>query len=110
MAGCASTSTPQLRVSEIARVWNELPLFADDRSLGAALLGRERACEWKSLAALYERQGLPKIDEVMGGRYVPAVKAFFDRTYGLDGPASPVPAAPDGIERPEAWKRSKRRV
>jgi hypothetical protein len=88
--------------------WDKLPLFADETAIGAAVLGPKRACEWKALAALYERQGLPKIDEVMGGRYVPAVKAFFDRAYGLD--ASLVPAAPDGIERPEAWKKSKRQA
>jgi hypothetical protein len=90
--------------------WDKLPLFADEPSIGAAVLGPGRAAEWKALAAVYERQGLPKIDEVMGGRYVPAVKAFFDRVYGLDGTASLVPAAPDGIERPEAWKKSKRRA
>lgn len=84
-----------------------LPLFADDAAIGLALLGPARACEWKALAPLYERQGLPKIDKVMGGRYVPAVKAFFDQQYNL----SPlVPAAPDGIERPEAWKSRKQQV
>jgi hypothetical protein len=88
---------------------DKLPLFADEDAIGAAVLGPKRACEWRALAALYERQGLPKIDEVMGGRYVPAVKAFFDHIYGLYG-ASVVPAAPDGIERPETWKRSKRRA
>jgi hypothetical protein len=93
-----------------AHEWDKLPLFADEPSIGAAVLGPRRACEWTALAALYERQGLPKIDEVMGGRYMPAVKAFFDRVYGLNGTAGPIPAAPDGIERPGAWKRSKRRV
>ena len=78
----------------------QLPLFADDASIGVVLLGKERACEWKQIVPLYERLGLPKIDEVMGGRYVPAVKAFFDRQYGL---VTLVPGAPDGIERPEAW-------
>lgn len=83
----------------------ELPLFADDAAIGRALLG-DRACEWKALAGLYERQGFPKIDALMGGRYVPAVRAFFDREYGL---SSLVPAAPDGTERPEAWTSQKRR-
>ncbi len=86
---------------------DKLPLFAGEAELGAALLGEKRACEWKALAPLYERQGLPTIDEVMGGRYVPAVKAFFDKQYGL---TPLVPAAPDGIERPEAWKSQKRRA
>jgi hypothetical protein len=90
--------------------WDKLPLFADESSIAAAVLGPGRACEWAALAALYERQGLPKIDEVTGARYVPAVKAFFDCLYGLNGTARVIPAAPDGIERPETWKRSKGRA
>jgi hypothetical protein len=79
-----------------------LPLFADDAAIGAALLGPARACEWKSLAPLYERRGLTKIDAVMGGRYVPAVKAFFDAENGIV--SRPV-AAPDGVENPAAWQK-----
>jgi hypothetical protein len=78
-----------------------LPLFASDAEIGAALLGSKRASEWKALAPLYERQGFPKIDPIMGGRYVPAIMAFFDKQYGI---ATLVPAAPDGIDRPETWK------
>ena len=77
-----------------------LPLFASDAEVGAALLGSKRACEWKGLAPLYERQGLPKIDPVIGGRYVPAIKAFFDKQYGI----ATLPTAQDGIDRPETWK------
>jgi hypothetical protein len=78
----------------------ELPLFASDAEIGAALLGSKRACEWKGLAPLYERQGFPKIDPVIGGRYVPAIKAFFDKQYGI----ATLPTVPDGIDRPETWK------
>ena len=79
----------------------QLPLFANDREIGAALLGFERACEWKALAPLYERKGFPKIDPIMGGRYVPAIKAFFDYQYGL---GSIIPTASDGTDRPDTWK------
>jgi hypothetical protein len=61
----------------------DLPLFASDAELGVALLGRARAAVWSSLVPSFEREGLPKNDPLMGGRYVPAVKAFFDRQYGL---------------------------
>ena len=88
------------------RPFDNLPLFADEASIGAALLGPSRAPEWRTVAALLEARGLPKIDALMGGRYVPAVRAFFDRDYGLAG-ASPL--APDGAEDLGAWK-SKRRV
>jgi hypothetical protein len=70
-----------------------LPLFASDAEIGAALLGSKRASEWKVLAPLYERQGFPKIDPVMGDRYVPAIKAFFDKQYGVATLVSAAPAA-----------------
>lgn len=84
-----------------------LPLFADDAAIGLALLGAGRANEWRSLAPLYERRGMPKVDEVMGGRYVPAIRAFFDREYGL---ATATPTAPDGVERPGSWNMRGARV
>jgi hypothetical protein len=86
---------------------DDLPMFADDLAIGQALLGTVRAAEWPSLVPLYEREGFPRIDPVMGGRYVPAVKAFFDRQYGLTQVAS---TARDGIERPEKWNAPKRRA
>jgi hypothetical protein len=86
-----------------------LPLFADDKALGAVLLGSSRTAEWCQLAPLLEARGMPKIDPLMGGRYVPAVKAFFDRVYGLDnGPAKPI--VPDGVEDLGAWKQKSRRL
>jgi hypothetical protein len=84
---------------------DDLPLFADDQVLGSALLGLRRAGEWTNIVPIYERRGFPKVDAVMGGRYVPAVTAFFDREYGI---GSATLSAPDGIERP--WKELKRRV
>jgi hypothetical protein len=86
--------------------FNDLPLFADDQTIGTALLGAQRAKEWSAVAPLYEREGLPKIDRLMGGRYVPAVKAFFDRLYGLVGLS---PTAPGGVENPDVWKNRRGR-
>lgn len=83
-----------------------LPLFSDDAQIGLALLGPGRMGEWRSIAALLERRGLPKIDTLMGGRYVPAVKAFFDREYGIDRPG-PL-QNPDGKEDLSKWKTGKR--
>lgn len=85
---------------------DDLPLFADDAAIGQALLGLRRAAEWRALAPLYEGKGFPRFDEVMGGRYVPAVRAFFDRQYGL---TTAEPRAPGGVERLEAWNDRKRR-
>jgi hypothetical protein len=81
---------------------DDLPLFADDKSLGAAVLGPERAGEFHAFATLLERNGFPKIDLRWGGRYVPAVKAWFDHDYGL---IPNKPQASNGIERPDAWNR-----
>ena len=58
--------------------------LCDRQLLGTALLGPDRIQEWRQIAPLLEERGLPKVDQLMGGRYVPAVRAFFDRLYGLD--------------------------
>jgi len=39
--------------------------------------------EWRAKASVLERHGLLRIDPFMGGRYWPAVLAFWDRKYGL---------------------------
>jgi len=75
--------------------WDQLPLFATDEEIGEAVLGRERRGEFHGLATLHERDGMPKISPVWGGRFVPAVKAFLDGQYGL---STAVPLAPNGVE------------
>jgi hypothetical protein len=86
------------------RPLDSLPEFSDDLEIGRALLGAKRAREFKQIAPLLERRGLPKIDLLFGGRYVPAVRAFFDREYGLDGAQ---PFAPDGMENLGASRKGK---
>jgi hypothetical protein len=83
--------------------FNSLPLFSDDAAIGLALLEPGRAREWKGIAQLLERRGRPKIDTLMGGRYVPTVEAFFDREYGIDRPGHL--KNPDGKEDWSKWKR-----
>jgi hypothetical protein len=85
---------------------DHLPLFANDSSIGAALFGLDRAHEWPPIASLLENRGLPKIDVLMGGRYVPAVRAFFDHMYGLDRSAAPL--APDGTEDFQKWREKRK--
>lgn len=77
--------------------WDRLPLFATDEEIGEAVLGWARKDEFKGLAVLQERHGMPKMNPLWGGRYVPAVKAFLDHQYGI-GQSAAVPLAPDGIE------------
>ena len=87
--------------------WDRLPLFATDEEIGEAVLGSDRRAEFKGLAILLERQGMPKISPLLGGRYVPAVKQFFDTHNGLSTSA---PAAPDGTEGEWLAGRTARRV
>jgi hypothetical protein len=51
---------------------------------------------WRRIAPDLERQGLPKIDLVMNGRFWPAVEAFFRYRHGLGALAA---SQPDGEER-----------
>jgi hypothetical protein len=84
-----------------------LLLFVSDDMLGAALLGADRVKEFRQMLPLLETHGFPKIDQLMGGRYVPAVQAYFDHQYGLDR-GGPPPLAPDGVEDFARWKKQKR--
>ncbi|TKV73297.1 hypothetical protein FDV58_37725 [Bradyrhizobium elkanii] len=76
-------TTPRNRERQITL--RDLPLFADERSLSEAFLGSGRYTHWRAVIPLLEVRGFPKVDGLMGGRYVPAVKAFFDREYGIHG-------------------------
>jgi hypothetical protein len=92
-----------------AKSLDNLPLFATDDALGAALLGADRVQEWREIVSLLETLGLPKFDKLMGGRYVRAVVAHFDHQYGLDRGGHPPPLAPDGVEDFGKWKKQKHR-
>ncbi|GGF75368.1 hypothetical protein GCM10007301_39080 [Azorhizobium oxalatiphilum] len=50
---------------------------------------------WPAKALVLERQGLPRIDPLMGGRYWPAVDMWFQRRHGL---SILLPFNPDGEE------------
>jgi len=63
----------------------ELPLFASEEDIAGALMGPGKASVFRAIVPLLERRGFPQIDDLMGGRYVPAVKAFFDREYRIHG-------------------------
>jgi hypothetical protein len=39
--------------------------------------------DWAAKATVLERRGLPRVDPLMGGRYWPAVRAFWNKNYGL---------------------------
>lgn len=70
-------------------------LYPDEEELARRVLGR-RASQWSNIAPSLEREGLPRIDPLTGGRYWPAVRAFFERRHGLR--KDHVPASADGAE------------
>jgi hypothetical protein len=57
--------------------------------------------EWNAKAIVLERHGLPRVDPLMGGRYWPAVCAFFDRRYGISNVEA---SQPDGEEHLDALR------
>jgi hypothetical protein len=56
-------------------------LFPDEPEIARRL--SQTAADWRAKASVLERDGLPRVDPLMGGRYWPAVLAFFDKRYGL---------------------------
>lgn len=53
---------------------------------------------------LLERRGLPTVDGLLGGRYTPALKAFFDREYGVHGEDQV--SAPHAPAELGTWKKN----
>lgn len=63
------------------------------RALGVTTQG------FKEQLELLERKEFPHEDEFFKNRrYWPAVKAYFDREYGLISTPAPTPYGPDGVE------------
>jgi hypothetical protein len=91
----------------VAVVHESEALYPDEAKLGRLVLG-DRAREWPAKAVVLEREGLPRIDPLMGGRFWPAVRRWFFSRHGLDVDSSSdaimtaksrirvVPFAPDG--------------
>lgn len=87
--------------------FDDLPLFATDDELALAIFGRKRASEWRQFVAYFERKGMPTMDPIVGARYRPAVKVFFDQLWNLD--RSSVPPMQDGVDV-DTWNVRRRRT
>lgn len=57
--------------------------------------------DWAAKAIILEREGLPRVDPIMGGRFWPAVQAFWHRRYGL---TTVQVSQPDGEENLDALR------
>jgi hypothetical protein len=89
------------------RTLDQLPAFASEDDLATALMGTGKTTAFRQIVPLLERRGFPTIDGLMGGRYVPAVKAFFDREYSVQGAAQV--SAPHAPAELGTWKKNAHR-
>ena len=92
-------------VARVPITFNTLPLFASDREIAEAVVGRDREKVEGLLSSIprLEACGFPKPTPGYG-RYVPAVKDFYDRVHlSRTAPLPPDPAnrPKDGPWRPE---------
>jgi hypothetical protein len=58
-------------------------LYPSESEIAVLVLGK-RAKDWPTTARyLEDKHGLPRVDELMGGRYWPAVEAYFRVRHGM---------------------------
>jgi hypothetical protein len=108
-ASCQLRRGDKIRISAMtARAsLDALPLYASDEQIGVAILGKGRAKEWCAIALGLERKGLPQVDPIHRGRYVPAVKQWYDARHGV---GTSTGGKADGPEDWGSWNQSKRRA
>ena len=84
-------------VARPARAKRDMPsaLYKPESEIAALVLG-VGAINWAAVAAVWEREGLPRIDPMTGMRFWPAVQSFLMRRHGIIDAA--VPTQPDGSE------------
>jgi hypothetical protein len=70
-------------------------LYKPESEIAVLVLG-VGAKNWATLAAIWEREGLPRKDPMTGMRFWPAVQLFLMRHNGIRDAA--VPTQPDGSE------------
>jgi hypothetical protein len=89
---------------------DQMALYPDESEIAIAVLGPKRAKNWPVIAVhLENKHGLPRVDQEMGGRFWPAVVAYFRIRHGMlvDGVEygrvssriRVVPFTPDGKDR-----------
>lgn len=80
---------PRTKPGRPALTFDDLPLFASDKDIAEAVVGPDEADKraWCASVASLEACGFPAPAKLYGKRYVPAVRAFYDRQYGPAGRA-----------------------
>jgi hypothetical protein len=91
--------------------FDDLPLFASDAEIGAAVVGAAKAKHWASVTVkrLEQLPGFPRFDEAHGGRYTPGVRKYYEVKHGSLTAGDRL-RVPDMPEDNSAWtsRRSKR--
>ncbi|KLK92855.1 hypothetical protein AA309_12070 [Microvirga vignae] len=67
--------------TETARPRHEGDFFPSEREIARRL--NQTPAEWAAKAKILEGDGLPPVDPLMGGRYWPAVRRYFDCRHGV---------------------------
>lgn len=85
---------------------DDLPMFATDREIAEAIVGKKRAEAWirERLPTLERKPGFPPVDPVHGGRPVKLVARYYDVYLGITEART---AAVRGQEDRSAWRRSR---
>ncbi|UHS61070.1 hypothetical protein HRR99_05845 [Agrobacterium vaccinii] len=86
---------------------NKLPIFASDKEIALAIVGRTVADEWiKHILPKLEARGFPLIDSLHGRRPVPLVKKYYDQYLGVS--TSYIQSGPTPEEDKTLWTTSRR--
>ncbi|MDF2813079.1 MAG: hypothetical protein K0S56_4110 [Microvirga sp.] len=103
--------TRRTRISALSPSFEDLPLFATDLEIGAAVVGGAKADHWAKVTVkgLERQAGFPRFDEVHQGRYTPGVRKFYEHLHGA--PAGQLPMAQETPEDHGSWtSRTPRRL
>ena len=84
-----------------------LPLFATDREIAVAIVGKARASYWlTAVLPTLARRGFPMEDPLHGGRAAPLVRKFYESYFGIT--AGFAMAAPGGEKK--TWEPKRKRA
>ncbi len=86
---------------------DSLPLFATDKEIAVAIVGRTGAAHWlRSVLPTLEHRGFPAVDPLHLGRAVPLVRKFYQDYFGIT--AGFVMEKPGGEKK--AWEPKRKRA
>jgi hypothetical protein len=74
-------------------------LYPSEEEIAQCVLGEGKVKQWAALVPTLEREGLPRVDPLFGGRFWPAVRAWFEQRNGLRREL-----VPSGADGQEVWR------